>query len=170
VTDEQKAELRRLEKMATSGPWRHVKDSFDLPEHFIVVADPCAEPPTICGPDGPDEGMNENYDFIVAMRNALPALLDENELLGTEVQRQAKVIGQMIDVDKQRETHAIDKLFLELSQFSRAKTKRELALEEKLARAEAALRDAWASSNYPDSVWRIIDSYFAGEKKGERCD
>lgn len=40
----------------------------------------------------------------------------------------------MTDTDKLAETETIDRLFLELSQFSKAKTRRELELEREVER------------------------------------
>jgi hypothetical protein len=64
------AELQALREKATEGPWRHVKDSFDPPEHFIAGPNSAL----VCGPDGPDESMNDDYEYIVALVNAAPRL------------------------------------------------------------------------------------------------
>lgn len=43
-----------------------------------------------------------------------------------------------------RETEVIDKLFLELSQFTRAKSAKEVHVEDMLRRANEVLRSAWS--------------------------
>lgn len=73
------------------------------------------------------------------------------------------------------ETEHIDKLFLELSQFTKATTARELALEERLAVAENAARECYTclvDYNYTVSK-AILGAYpwLEGEaKKGRDHD
>lgn len=59
-------ELRRLLAEATPGPWS-VEEYPDMPGSFYVKAGVF--------------GLHENAALIVAARNALPALLDENDRL-----------------------------------------------------------------------------------------
>lgn len=76
LTDEQLAELERLEKEATPPPWRTESDG-----HFWLISE--GEEPSPAQDDylgivaSKIVGEKANADIIAAARNVLPALLDE---------------------------------------------------------------------------------------------
>lgn len=82
------SELRRLESQATPGPWS-VQYGYNL-----LAVDPRGGfrcPLTNSGMDYNERGAN--YALIAAMRNALPALLDEIERLRNRVAEMAALVS-----------------------------------------------------------------------------
>lgn len=90
--------LRALEKKATPGPW-------DFHEHRCKVRD--ANFQTVSDCYGDAERMVKNGIFIVALRNAAPALLDEIERLREEVARLKRVVE--LDEEIERRHAALSK-------------------------------------------------------------
>ena len=80
MTQEEIERLRALERSATPGEWRFDHDGLCISgkEHTVCDLSNCEDHPGMADPDA---------DFIVAARNALPALLEE---LSVEVIRAAQ--------------------------------------------------------------------------------
>lgn len=91
MTPEELAELARLEKAATPGPWFNPSEcviiSCDRPDAVQENGYIC---PEVEDPEKPDEWSERrriNADLICAMRNALPALLARIAELEAKAQR-----------------------------------------------------------------------------------
>lgn len=92
ITPETIAELRRLEKVATKGPWEAVErgayGDFDGNSRVIIADD--MRVGVIQTNGEPD--CEANADLTVAARNALPALLDEVERLQKMITHETNMV------------------------------------------------------------------------------
>ena len=83
MTDEQIAELRRLEKAATHGPWRWWTSN----SMRRLSSDPSGKDGDVLRASIATDGVadvvvsEQDQDLIAAARNALPLLLDERDAL-----------------------------------------------------------------------------------------
>ena len=86
------AELRRLHEAATTGKWFAFRLS--VASTSVLVGNIVCQPPD----EDCEESLKQwphNADYISAVRNALPALLDELEALREKVRLQALVIDEL---------------------------------------------------------------------------
>ena len=90
------AALRKLERQATPGPWTRAKPEKDAEGWAcgVAVAGTPGRQTIYANPPG-GSFPSSDCDLIAAMRNALPALLDELERLRAAVDEMPRLIGEL---------------------------------------------------------------------------